>query len=86
MIVYGIKDVKSGSFINLMTTKNDEMIKRDFKNMINNQNAGLLFLCPQDFELYRVAEFEENSGLMKPLEIEMLLNGIELKEIDNENK
>lgn len=60
MFIYSIKDVKSG-FTSIFQSANDDIAKRDFSAAVNGA-PNLLNSFPEDFELWRVGDFNIQSG------------------------
>lgn len=60
--VYAIRDKKAG-FLQPMLDSNDETAKRNFAFAV--QRGDSMFLAfPDDYDLYRIAEFNTESGEM----------------------
>lgn len=60
--VYAIRDIKEGFGVPRLNL-NDEMMKRQFGYEIN-QEGTLLQYAPQDYELYRIGQYDTNNGRM----------------------
>lgn len=76
--VYAIRDQKSGRFMQPMNDLNDQTAKRGFSQAVNNPN-GIIGFAPKDFDLYRIAEFNDEVGQFIPMEvIELICNGAQL--------
>lgn len=73
MFIYAIKDVKSG-FTTIFPRANDELARRDFYGAVNSSN-NQLNTFPEDFELWRVAEFDIQSGESKT-DLKFITNAI----------
>lgn len=84
MFIYAIKDVKATEFIQIFKQKNDEMALRDVSNVCNDPRNLLMFTSPQDFELYRLCEFDSETGTILSTFPEFIKNFMELK--DNDKK
>lgn len=63
--VYSIRDVKTG-FLTPSVDLNDDSAIRNFYHAVNASD-GVLFSFAQDFSLYRVGEFDVDSGRIVPL-------------------
>lgn len=63
--VYSIRDVKSG-FRDLITEQSDEIAMRVFSHVVKSSD-GLMVSFPQDFSIYRLADFDSDSGVLTPL-------------------
>lgn len=76
MIVVSMLDRKVG-FGSVGTCANEAIAKRDFGYAINN--GGIPSYAPADFELYKLGDFDEKSGLITTLQIpELLATGQEM--------
>lgn len=62
--LYAIRDVKT-SFLSPAIDVNDQAAVRNFYHTVQN-SEGVMYSCPQDFSLYRVGEFDADSGLLIP--------------------
>lgn len=65
MSMYAIRDIHVG-FMTPQLDTNDETAKRNFAYGINN-NPGIIGFRPADFDLYRIAEFDSDSGRIEPI-------------------
>lgn len=74
--VYAIKDKLQG-FLTPTCNVNDECAKRDFAFALNN-NPGIMNFSPKDYDLYRIGEYNSDSGeIDKTLPI-FICSGIEV--------
>lgn len=64
MNIYALKDVKCG-FMNPMTFKNDELANRAYKNMLADNQPNLVTMNPEDFELWCLGNYDQDSGIIK---------------------
>lgn len=60
--IYCIKDVKSGFCSQFFTFDNDDVAVRMF-NLMTRDPDSLLSKCPEDFELWKLGAFSQNSGI-----------------------
>lgn len=80
--VYSVRDVHVG-FNPPTTDLNDNVAKRNFSYAINNPDNGVMNFRPQDYDLYRIAEFDTESGLMIPLTVpELVVTGSSVYGVD----
>lgn len=63
--VYSIRDARVG-FMTPTIDNNDESAIRNFYHSIS-QSEGILFTYAKDFDLYKVADFDSESGQMFPI-------------------
>lgn len=83
MKVYSIKDVK-GAFDAPFLALNDQLAARNVKTFVNNgQKGNTLSLYPEDFELWRIAEFDEETGVITPTELSCVCRLVALKDEAN---
>lgn len=72
--VYSMKDRLNG-FMNLFPEQNDDVAKRGFLFALK-QNKDSLFACnPDDYSLYKIGEFDTDSGCFEPLSTPAFLIG-----------
>jgi hypothetical protein len=62
---YSVKDAKSGTFGNPYYAQNDALAARSFEQASNDPNTTIN-AYPEDFSLYRVGSFNDESGEFKP--------------------
>lgn len=65
--IYSIKDTK-GSFLEPMIAQNDAVATRNIRGIVNS-GKGLLAQYPEDFELWRIGEFDETTGIIVPTDL-----------------
>lgn len=63
--LYSIRDVKTG-FMTPVMEANDDAAQRNFYHSVQN-SEGILFTFAQDFSLYRIADFNAETGQIVPL-------------------
>lgn len=75
MIITCVLDRKAG-FDGVGVAVNEEIAKRNFKYAINNN--GVTAFSPADFELYKIGDWSEKTGVITALQVpEMLLSGLD---------
>ena len=76
--VYAIRDQQSGRFMQPVNDINDQTAKRGFSQAVNAPD-GIIGFAPKDFDLYKIAEFNDESGQYDPLPvIQLVANGMSL--------
>lgn len=65
MNVYCIQDVKTG-FMTPTIDLNDQAAARNFASAVM-QSQGVLFTHHEDFRLYRIGTFDQETGLLDPI-------------------
>lgn len=63
--LYSIRDIKTG-FMTPVMEANDASAVRNFYHTVQN-SEGILFTFAQDFTLYRIADFDAETGKITPL-------------------
>lgn len=80
--VYAIIDVKSSRFMAPVTQANDAVAVRSFKARCE-QKDSIFYTNPEDFILYRIGEFNDESALIEatvpPVHICKALDFVEVK-------
>ena len=74
--LYAIKDVKSG-FSDPCTQVNDAVAARSFERQVPGMSDDL-GIPLSDFQLWRIGEFDIDSGMLLPASPELLLDGATL--------
>ena len=59
--IYSVRDTKSSMFLSLMESNNDDIAKRRFSISLQDTNL-LMHKFPEDFELYRMGDFDPSDG------------------------
>lgn len=76
--LYSILDHKTG-FLPVNADQNDQSARRNFEHAI--QQPGILNTHAEDFELYKVGEFDNETGILTPLPVkELICEGYVYKE------
>lgn len=68
--LYAIKDAKNG-FMFPQTDANDETAIRNFSNALRDENSLLYRYC-NDFSLWKVGEFNSETGEIFPLALQLV--------------
>ena len=75
IFIYSLRDLK-GSFIQPHCDINDDTARRNFAYAVNNGN-DIMGFAPQDFQLYKIAEFETTNGKINPIiPMELVADGV----------
>lgn len=85
--VYAVHDLKAGVFNTPFFQLNDHVAKRAFTDLVNDPQS-MLFKHPEDFNLFRLAEFDDGYGRFEETETmkyELICEGIKVK-VQDENK
>lgn len=67
MNVYSLYDRKLRQYGQLFLERNDYGIQRGLADGIRSNGESLLAKHPDDFDLYQVAEFNDESGVLSPV-------------------
>lgn len=65
--IYSLRDAKTG-FLQPTFEISDAVAKRNLAHAVESE-VGLLYTHGSDFDLYRIGEFDSDSGRLIPLEI-----------------
>lgn len=79
MMLVSIKDTKSLSFGRPAPAVNKDVAIRDVKILVNDNQSTLISKFPEDFELWQVGEFHEDTGILDS-KLEVICNLGSLKE------
>lgn len=78
--VYSVKDIKANIWGSPFFQRNDVTAIRALRNEVNADNsASLIATNPEDFEIYRVGVFDENTGALTGETPALLAKGEALK-------
>lgn len=80
--VYSVKDVK-GAFAAPFLALNDALAARNIKGFLKTQKGHEWSLYPEDFELWLLGEFDEQTGIITPVKLDCVARLIAL--VDHEN-
>lgn len=69
--VYSLRDVKTG-FCNPTFDANDSVATRNFFHAID-QSKSIMRFAPEDFDLYKLADFDTDTGIITSLLQPMLI-------------
>lgn len=61
--LFSVRDTRVG-FNQPQTDISDKTAERNFAAAINNPNNGVMNFAPGDYDLYRIGEFDTDSGLI----------------------
>lgn len=70
--VYALRDVKVG-FTNLTTDQNDDSARRGFAHALSSSSSSIMGFAPADFSLYRIGEFDIDTGILIPETVPVLV-------------
>ena len=77
--MYSYRDVKVG-FMPPQCDQSDQSAIRGFAFAINGNN-GMMNFAPQDFDLYKVGEFDTDKGTVKQITPVLIVSGINVLEV-----
>ena len=81
--IYAIKDAKADAFLNPFFKPNDAMAERDFANACADENS-MFARNPEDFQIYHIGEFDDESAEVKPSLVKLIASGIDYATLGNE--
>jgi len=68
-----LRDVKGGYFMPPFTTKSIPTAIRSLTDEAQNQEKSMLYRFPQDYQVYRLGQFYEDSGILDTLQTPELI-------------
>lgn len=81
--IYSIRDVYTG-FLAPTIESTDIVAQRNFEFAVNKPET-LLYTRPGDYELYKIGEFESDSGVVTPLTpIQVVSSAVSLRKVDRD--
>lgn len=79
--VYAMRDSMTG-FLTPTFDVNDQSAKRNFVFALRRKDT-LLYSNAQDYDLYKIGEFDQESGVITPLvHHELICTGLSVKEVE----
>lgn len=83
--VYAIRDVRS-TFTGLTVDTNDATASRNFAHAVM-QVGSIMNSHPQDFSLYRLGEFDTDTGVLIPLSpIHLVMDGVSVEGVTRDGR
>lgn len=84
MEIFAIKDDKTGSYSRPTYAVNQGACIRDMKILVNGDDQGnLISQYPEDFNLYRLGSFDQETGVITPkVEFILCLGELKIKETE----
>lgn len=70
--IYSIRDVYTG-FLNPTFEVSDAVARRNFEHAVAAAPESLFTSHPDDYSLYRIGEFDTDTGLLYPLSVPELV-------------
>lgn len=78
--VYSIRDSKANVFMQPTTEVNDQTAVRNFDTAIRRSD-DILHFHKEDFDLYKIAQFDSETGVVQPLvPIQLVVSGGSINE------
>lgn len=83
--VYAVRDLRS-TFTGLTVDTNDATAARNFAHAVM-QAGSIMHSHPQDFSLYRLAEFDTETGVLTPLSpIQLVMDGVSVEGVTRDGR
>lgn len=77
--IFAVRDVKQNAFLAPSIGSNDFVMARSFAESIIEKRDPIMSFSPRDFDLYRIGEFDMETGLITPLApVVLVVNGKEV--------
>lgn len=80
LVMCAMRDQLTG-FMNPFPVVNEGVAKRDFKIVINDKDQKLYY-NPAHFDLYRIGDFDTETGVLVPCDPEIIVTGLSVKEVE----
>lgn len=64
--IYSIRDNKTSAYLRPQTNNHEVEVKRDLQIVVNNMKDSQVFHYPQDYDLYQLGEFNQETGQIIP--------------------
>lgn len=72
--LYAMRDTKVG-FLTPQIDANDKAASRQFKLALATARAeSIMGFCPEDFDLYKIGEFDSEKGTVSPLTVPAMIS------------
>lgn len=78
MYLYSVKDVKSGIFASPFVSENEQTASRALQTTLFTSQDSLLKMYPEDYILYQIGQFDNETGFVVPEELQRIANCCEL--------
>jgi hypothetical protein len=82
--VYTVYDQAANAYMNPFFMHNDGLAVRAFQDNVNSKEPNNVSLHPDQFTLFRIGEFDDQSAVITYQEPKSLGNGLHLKNPDTE--
>lgn len=76
--LFSVYDSKAGAFGQIVTDRSPEVAARAFSDAMLSGEIEPFAKWPEDFDLYQVAEFDEESGVVIPSERTLVITGADV--------
>lgn len=83
--LYAVKDAKAGAFMQPFVAPNDASATRSFVDAVKSpKDSSAIAKWPEDHVLYRLADWDDNSGVIRSLDAPVSLGvGSQFVEVSN---
>ena len=65
--VYALRDAAAHAFLAPTLNSSDESARRDLARAVASDTTGMIGFKPSDFDLYRIGNYDAETGLLTPL-------------------
>lgn len=83
-VFYAVKDNVAGRFLVPQLFDNELVMRRAIVSAVNEPSGTLLFKYPGDCAVYKLGEFDDETGKVSSYEPEFLFNCIDFKEVSKD--
>jgi hypothetical protein len=81
LTIYSIHDSAANAYLPPFFMHNDGLAIRTFQDMVNSKEENNISKHPDQFTLFKLGEYDDNTGELIPAELKSLGNGVNYKNI-----
>nr|QXN72800.1 MAG: nonstructural protein [Microvirus sp.] len=76
--IYALRDIRTDAYMRPIFLQNQSVLERSLYDALSDENS-LLSSHPEDYQVYKLGSFDEQTGKISPIAPEHLFNVINLK-------
>lgn len=80
MFIFSVRDSALDAFLQPFFAPSEGIAMRSFKDEVQREESAM-FKHPQDYELWHIGFFDEDSGVIEPCAKRALARGADMKEM-----
>ena len=77
--IYALRDVRTQAYMRPMFLQNDAVLDRSVRDAMLDENS-LLCSHPEDYQVFRLGEYDDNTGKITPCDPTHMFNVVDLQE------